>query len=259
MKTFPLLIALVCAAAPALADDPAPSPEEILAHVLDSDPFGLSGGAIVAHATLTDRNGSTSALSFSARSKRLSPGLSESMVRFSSPPELAGAAFLQVQKKEADDDRYLYLPDLKRSRRISGSLRGTAFMGTDLTFEDLDRRDFREAKVTMMGSEAVDKWDCYVVDAVPTGPDSQYSHSEVWVRKDNYVPLKMKFYDRSKNLIKTFTALEVRRVSGQWFISKSRTTTVPSSHSTDVALDHINPAADLRSDEFTVRALEKSQ
>jgi len=136
----------------------------------------LSGASIVAHATLTDRSGAKSELAFTSRSKRLGPGLAESVVRFSAPPELAGAGFLQIQKKDGDDYRFRFLPDLKRSRRISGTLRSNAFMGTDLSFADLDRRDLREATVKLTGNETIEKWDCYVLDVVPKRQDSQYSH-----------------------------------------------------------------------------------
>src|SRR5882672_12578109 len=119
MKSIRWILASLFLARTAYGDAAAPSPESILGHVLDSDPFGLSGASIVAHATLTDRSGAKSELAFTSRSKRLGPGLAESVVRFSAPPELAGAGFLQIQKKDGDDDRFLFLPDLKRSRRIS--------------------------------------------------------------------------------------------------------------------------------------------
>jgi hypothetical protein len=259
MKAFSWILAATLLTTTATADTSTPSAQTILEHVLESDPFGLSGAQIVAHATLIDKSGSTSGLSFSAKSKRLGPGVSESIVRFSSPPEYAGAAFLQVQKTDGDDDRFLFLPDLKRSRRISGDLRSSAFMGTDLSFADIDRRDLRDAAATLKGSETIDRWDCYVVDVVPRSADSPYSRGEFWVRKDNFVPLRMKFYDRSNNLLKTFAALEVRRVSGQWFISKSRMTNTQQNHSTDLVLEQISTTATFNPDEFTVRALERSR
>ncbi len=52
-------------------------------------------------------------------------------MRISAPPDLAGAGFLQVQRRDGDDERYLFLPELKTARRVSGSLRATAFMGTE--------------------------------------------------------------------------------------------------------------------------------
>ena len=259
MKTIAYIVAGLFTATMARADAPASTPDGILAHMLESDPFGLSGSSVAAHITLTDKSGSKSELAFTSRSKRLAPSLAESLVRFSAPPELAGAGFLQIQKKDGDDDRFLFLPDLKRSRRISGSLRSNAFMGTDLSFADLDRRDLRDATATLIGGETIEKWDCYVLDVVPKREDSQYSHGELWIRKDNYVPLRMKFYDRSKTLMKAFDALEVRRVSGQWFISKSRMRNTQQDHTTELDLEQVATSAPSNDDDFTLRALERAQ
>ena len=118
-----------------------PTVQEIVARLLDADPWGLGGTILSARATLKDKQGATSELSFSARSRRYSPPFSKTLVRFTAPADIAGAGFLQIQNREGDDERFLFLPELKRSRRISGNLRGSSFMGTDFSFADLDRRD----------------------------------------------------------------------------------------------------------------------
>jgi hypothetical protein len=259
MKALRFVVASIFVAGAAHGDVPPPSADSVLAHVLESDPFGFSGATVAAHVTLTDRTGSKSNLAFTSRSKRLGPALAEGIVRFSAPPELAGAGFLQIQKKDGDDDRFLFLPELKRSRRISGGLRSNAFMGTDLSFADLDRRDLRDATATLVGSDKIERWDCYLLDVVPRRPDSQYSHAELWARKEDYVPLRMKFYDHSRALLKTLDAIEVRRVSGQWFVSRLRVVNVQQNHTTEMVMDQISTEGQFGDDEFTVRTLEKSQ
>lgn len=236
-----------------------PSPEDapaILRKVLESDPWGLSGAAVSAHAGMVDKHGADSSLGFSAKSKRLAPGLSESVVRFSAPTELAGAAFLQIQKDSGDDDRFLYLPELKRARRISGSLRSNSFMGTDLSYADLDRRDLREGAAARKADESIGRWSCFVLEVAPRDA-SPYSQIRLWIRKDNYLPLKMQMYDRRGELLKRFEAQEVRRVSGQWFVSKSRMVNVQENHSTELALDKIEVVSSVPESDFTVGALEK--
>lgn len=258
MRNHSYVLLSLLFASVAIAEGPAPSAQDILNKVLESDPWGLGGASISAHAVLTDKSGGKSDLSFTSRSKRLGPGLSESVVRFSTPPDLAGAGFLQVQKREGDDDRFLFLPELKRSRRISGALRSNAFMGTDLTFADLDRRDLRDSTPKLVRTETVEKWECFVLDVISKRTDSQYARTELWVRTDNYVPLKMKLYDKSSVLLKTFTTLEIKRVSGAWFITKSRMVNHQQNHTTDLFLDQVSTAEQIPDDEFTVRALEKS-
>jgi hypothetical protein len=244
---------LLSAGAPAAA----PSAREIIAKVLEADPFGLGGAAVTAHLVLKDKGGALSQLAFTGRSFRYDPPFSKSMVRFTAPADLAGAGFLQVQNRSGDDDRFLFLPELKRSRRIAGSLRGSSFMGTDFSFADLDRRDFREGEATSKPDEDVGKHACFRIDVVPKRSDSPYSKLETWIRKDNMLPLKLMMYDRAKVLVKTFSAQEVRRVDGLWFITKSRMLDHAHSHSTDLILDGVTPLKSVPDDEFTVRNLEK--
>lgn len=255
LTTATCLTALAAAAAP-----PAPSgvtAESIVAKLLDGDPWGMSGAELTAHLTIKDKSGSTQTLAFSARSRRHDAPFAKSMVRFSAPADLAGAGFLQIQNRQGDDDRFLFLPELKRSRRISGQLRSSSFMGTDFSFADMDRRDLREGKATLVGEETVAKHACYHIDIVTTRSDSPYSHFELWSRKDNDLVLKMELYDRAKVKLKSFTTQEVRKVDGHWYITKSKMVDNVHGHSTELSVDSITPRSDIEDDEFTVRRLEK--
>jgi hypothetical protein len=237
--------------------DPKVSGPEVLAKLLEADPWGLGGAIATAHASLKDKTGAMSELAFISRSRRYAPPFSKSLLRFTAPADLAGAGFLQIQKSEGDDDRFLFLPDLPRSRRISGNLRGSSFLGMDFSFADLDRRDLRESSVKSLPDENIGNYPCYHVDYAPRRADSPYSHVEIWVRMDNSLPLKMNLFDRATSLLKTFTAQEVRRVSGHWYITKSRMVDIQHGHETSLVIDKIEPSADIPDDEFTVRSLEK--
>ena len=234
-----------------------PSTQEIFGKLLDADPWGLGGAILSAHATLKDKNGATSQLAFNARSRRYAPPFSKSLVRFTAPVDLAGAGFLQVQKPEGDDDRFLFLPELPRSRRISGNLRGSSFMGTDFSFADLDRRDLRENSAKSLPDEVIGKYTCFHLDYTTRRADSPYSHVEIWVRMDNFLPLKMKMFDRANVLLKTFSVQQVQRVEGHWYITRSQMFDHQQGHQTELVVDKITPAIDIPEEEFTVRNLEK--
>lgn len=234
-----------------------PSVAQIVHKLLEADPWGLGGAVMTAHATLKDKQGRTSELSFSARSRRYDAPYAKTLVRFTAPADVAGAGFLQIQKREGDDERFLFLPELKRSRRISGNLRGSSFMGTDFSFADLDRRDLRESNSTLRADESIGRFPCFHLESKSTRSDSPYAHVETWLRMDNYLPLKMQMYDRANVLSKTFSALEVRRVKGQWYVTKSRMVDHGQSHETNLVIDSIEPSAAVADDEFTQRNLEK--
>ncbi|HVZ33031.1 MAG TPA: outer membrane lipoprotein-sorting protein [Polyangiaceae bacterium] len=235
----------------------APSAEEVVRKILESDPLGLYGSQIKASAILTDKRGATSELSFTAISKRVEASISESVVRFSAPPDLAGAGFLQIQNRTGDDDRFLFLPALGRTRRISGNLRGSSFMGTDFSFADLDRRDLREGQAKSLSIEKIGAYSCYVVDVVPRRDDSPYSHLEMWVRGDNFLVLRTKMYNLANVHVKTFEAQEIRRVKGNWFVSRSLMTDHRIGHTTLLVLQEIIVNPQIGQDEFSVRALER--
>lgn len=234
------------------------SGDEIIKKAMSTDPLGGATGAETSvRMLLSDKSGAKSELLFAAESMQYAPPYSKSLIRFSAPSDLAGAAFLQIQKKDGDDERYLFLPELKRSRRIAGNLRSGAFMGTDFSFADLDRRDLRESTAKLKGKETIGKTSCYVVDVVPKSDQSSYSHVELWVREDNFLALRMKMYDRSNVLLKTFEALETRRVSGSWFVSKARMLNHQQKHSTELSIEKIAVKESFPDEDFSVRALEK--
>jgi hypothetical protein len=228
----------------------------LVQRVLENDPWGLAGATVTATVTLTDRNAKQRKLEFLARSRRYDPPFSKSLIRFTGPPDLAGAGFLQVQRREGDDDRSLFLPDLRRARRISGSLRSSSFMGTDFSFADLDQRDFREGAATLQGEDSIGAFPCHRVDITPNRSDSPYSRQALWIRKDNFLPLKILLFDKSNTILKEFRALEVRRISGQWFITKSRMANLRDNHATDLDLAQII-VENVPDEVFTVRELEK--
>jgi len=252
-----VLMLLVAPSAAQTAPPPHPSAQAVVSKLIDGDPWGFGGAIVAARATLKDKRGATSELAFSVRSHRYTPQFSKTLVRFTAPADVAGAGFLQIQKRDGDDERFLFLPELKRSRRISGNLRGSSFMGTDFSFADLDRRDLRDSSVSALPDENIGKFPCFRLDIKPTRSDSPYAHTEIWVRMDNYLPLKMKMFDRSNVLAKTFSALEVQRIKGQWFVTKSSMVDHGQEHETSLVLESVEPTTSITDDEFTVRNLEK--
>jgi outer membrane lipoprotein-sorting protein len=231
---------------------------EIISKTLEVDSFGLGDAEVQAHAIVRDARGAARELAFSGRSRRYESPLTKSIMRFSAPDDLKGVAFLQIQRKDADDDRYLYLPEMRRARRIAGSTRGNAFMGTDFSYADLDRRDLRESRATAKGDENVGRFACHKVELIPTGADPPYARLLLWVQKDNFVTLKLEMYNKAGVLLKTLSTQEVRKINGRWFIMRSTMKNHQESRSTELIIDKITSRQDIPDGEFTVRNLEKS-
>ena len=130
-------------------------------------------------------------------------------------------------------------------------------MGTDFNYADLDRRDWRTGKCVLRADTKIGKFPCYHVTIIPTRKDSPYSRIEIDVRKDNWVPLKIQLYDHAKVLYKVLEVFQLRRVSGQWFISKSRMKNLRDDHTTTLVLEKIEPTDKIPDASFTVQRLER--
>jgi outer membrane lipoprotein-sorting protein len=240
-----------------IAAGAAPSAKQIIQHTLATNHWGFADARVQAIAVLLDRRKRKSTLMFKGISRKWKGYLTKSLVHFHEPPDLAGAGFLQIEQDTRDDDRFIYLPALKRHRRVAGSQRSNAFMGTDFNFADLDRRDWRTGKPVMGKDTKIGKFSCYHVTITPTRGDSPYSRIEIDVRKDNWVPLKIQLYDKAKVLYKVLEVYQLKRIKGRWFISKSRMNNLRDKHTTTLILKKIEPTDKIPDSAFTVQRLKR--
>jgi outer membrane lipoprotein-sorting protein len=265
MSKTPLMLSLVVAFAAvhapttkAVAAAPALSAAQIVAKTAESDPWGMGGAEVNAKAVVTEKSGKSRALVLEAKSRRYTPSLGKSVITFQAPADVAGMKYLQIQNASEDDERFLYTPELKRSRRIAGSNRSESFMGTDFSFADVDGRDLRQSSSVLKGEETIGKFDCYHLDVTPKNADAVYARIEIWVRKDNFVPLKEVMFDRKQTAVKTLMTKEIQRHAGRWFITGSRMTDNTTGRQTELVLEKIDRREDIPDGNFSVRAIEKS-
>ena len=251
---FGLAAALVFAPITALAGDlTAP---QIIEKLLDNDAWGSSGAVVKARIVVKTASGAAREMAFSSKSRKAGPRLTKSLLRFTAPADLAGQAFLQVEKADGDDDRFLWIPELKKSKRIAGASRKGSFSGTDFSYADMDRRDLRDGTAKLLGTEKVGKFDCYHLEVTPKG-DSPYAKIEVWARTSDYIPMKTVALGTNGQPLKTIESKESKKVEGKLFITRSLVTNHVENRTTELTLDDIKPTDTIGDDEFTSRALEK--
>ncbi len=237
--------------------DASATPAQILQRAVETDPWGMGGVEAASRAIVTEKGGKTRELSFDAKSRRYSGSLSKSLLKFKAPADVSGMKFLQVQKPDEDDDRHLYVPELKRSRRIAAGTRSEVFMGTVYTYADVDRRDLRGAKPVAKADESIGKYECFHIDAIPQNGDAQYAKVEIWSRKDNLIPLKMVMFGKSGTPAKTLVTKEIQRLKDRWHITRSVMTEHATGKTTEILLEKVEPRDDISLDLFSVRNLEK--
>ncbi|MFN2340984.1 MAG: outer membrane lipoprotein-sorting protein [Halanaerobium sp.] len=161
--------------------------------------------------------------------------LRESVMVFHEPSSVKDTRFLQVENEEADDDQWIYLPDLGRVRRISGGQGSDSFMGTDFTYDDLKSREIDNFEYELLAEEEFNGYQTYVVEAIPKNPEEeQYAKTISWVTKEHSIPIKLEMYDKdSQELYKVMTVdSEIKKVDGIWTTFSSTMENLDSGHST---------------------------
>jgi hypothetical protein len=187
---------------------------------------------------LIARNGSKSERTINQYSKD-GPNGSRTIVEFLSPASVKGTRFLTMRNKDGGDDRWIYLPELNRVRRIAAQEGSKSFVGTDLSYDDISSTDRDVDKDThkILREEAVSARsgrDCYVIESVPKDSSYQYSRMVSWIDKNNYVNHKLELYDRKGALIKRYEILELKDVQGRLSPWVSKMTSLSSNTSTTV-------------------------
>ncbi len=254
-RTIPfLLIACVgLMASPAMADGL--TAQQIVDKSLERNKFGFQNAIADITLKLVSKRGSERVREVQIKSIERE-GLGKSLVRFHAPADVAGTGFLLIEKADADDDQYLYLPALGKVKRITGSQRNQRFMGTDLTYADMESRDLKNSTVTRKADEKVGGNDTFVIEAVPKdGSDSQYSKTVSWIHKTSFVPLKVDFYDKRGKLLKTLKVRRLEKKEGNWISTDSWIKNVQKKTQTFMIVNDINFKAKLDDGQFTERTL----
>lgn len=130
----------------------------------------------------------------------------KTLMIFESPKDQKGTALLTYQHKSRDDDQWLYLPALKRVKKIASTTKSGPFMGSEFSFEDVGGQQVDEYTYKYLRDESYDGQDCYVVESAPKDENSGYTKVISWVDKQHYRTLKADFFDRKQSHLKTLTA-----------------------------------------------------
>lgn len=183
----------------------------------------------------------------------------KSIFYFEQPADVRGTGFLtwSYDNLAKDDDRWLYLPALKSSRRISGSSKNDYFMGSDLTYDDMGGRSLDEDIHKLLREEKIDNQDCWVVESTPKDKKDMYSKVISYVRKDALVIVRADFYDRQGSLLKVMKNFGIEKVQGFWINRKMEMENVQTKHKTLFETESIKFNLGLSDSMFRVSTLER--
>ena len=209
--------------------------------------------------TLIKKNGSKRERKLESWAKDESKD-TKKMMFFTYPGDVKGTGFLSWDYDQIgkEDDKWLYLPAMKKTRRISGSSSKTDyFMGTDFTYDDMGSRNVDEDDHKLLRSESRDGHDCWVIESVPKNKREIYSRKVTWIAKDCLKAVRVEFYDKLDALHRVLTVSSINKVQGFWTSQHMEMENVQTGHKTVIEVK--NPSYDIKLDAnlFTVTKLEK--
>ncbi len=142
----------------------------------------------------------------------------KSLFVFLEPADVEGTAFLNWSYDDInkDEEKWLYMPALRKVRRIASSNTGDYFMGTDFTYDDMGQREPEEDNHKLLREEKVADVDCWVVESTSKDKDYQYSRVLWWISKEYLLVVKGEFYDKRGRYLKKMTVSDFRKVDGIW-------------------------------------------
>ncbi len=138
------------------------------------------------------------------------------LVVFEVPRDLGGTALLTFSHPRESDDQWLYLPALKRVKRIASSKQSGSFMGSEFAYEDIGSQEVEKFTYRHLRDEMLDGVETFVVERYPADPHSGYSRQVVWVDEE-YRPLRIDYHARGGELLKTLKLSEYRRYAGGYW------------------------------------------
>ena len=248
--------ALVTAAAALLAPQAWAQDGAALAQKVYDRPDGddaVSAGEMV----LTEKGKSPRTRKMMSFGKDNAAGDAWSLIRFDSPADVKGTGLLSHDLANGAEDQWVYLPALKRSRRIPSGRKGGRFVGSDLFYEDLQDRKPSEDNHTILGKDEVNGAACTLLESVPKEKKSSvYKKKVSCIHDDLLLALRVDYFQKGDKPSKRYEARRIKKVQGYWTVMESVVTDMKSGHSTAIKTSSITYDKGLPMSLFSQASLE---
>lgn len=185
---------------------------------------------------------------------------------FLSPADVENTAFLtyDYDDSDKDDDQWLYLPELKKVKRIASSDKSSSFMGSDYTYSDMTNKNVEDYRYKIMKETKVDGHKVWQMLVVPkskkTIDETGYTKSIMFVRQDNFIVVQALHYVKEGKKLKYLKVLGLEEIEGIWTITKMQMITKKGRktlHKTLLEFENIKYNQDLDESFFSTRTLKK--
>ena len=213
--------------------------------------------------TIADSRGNERIRQSSMASRVFEDMTEKRIIKFTSPAEVKGTGILIYDHEDKPDDMWIYLPALKKTRRIVSSEKSKGFMGSEFSNADMTAPAVEDFAYSLEGASEISGTDCWMIKASPASTELEdeygYGSSMSWIGKDDYIVRKTNYFDFDGNLMKTIETINFKTldpVHGKSMITEMVATNYQNGRSSRMKMDKIQIA---KTDEnyFSVAYLER--
>jgi hypothetical protein len=209
---------------------------------------------------LRNKQGQESVRDIRSKTLEIANDGDKSLSIFDKPRDVKGTAFLSFSHIVGNDDQWLYLPALKRVKRISSRNKSGPFMGSEFSFEDLASFEIEKYTYKFLKEEACDLGSCFVVEQYPVDKHSGYTRRIAWLDTKEYRNVKTEFYDRKDSLLKTLTNHDFKQYKGKyWRADMAKMVNHQNQKSTDLKFKGYQFGTGLSSSDFNKNTLKRAR
>ncbi|TVO75205.1 outer membrane lipoprotein-sorting protein [Sedimenticola selenatireducens] len=215
-RNYFLLMALLCLSAPLLAETAEEKGHAIAAESIARD-TGWGDMKADMQMILRNKQGEESLREIRIQSLEQANDGDKSLTIFDKPLDVKGTAFLSFSHATEADDQWLYLPALKRVKRISSRNKSGPFMGSEFAYEDLSSFEIEKYTYKYIKDDTINEQTCFVVEQFPVDKNSGYTRRVVWIDQAEYRVQRAEFYDRKDSLLKTLSYSGYNQYLGKYW------------------------------------------
>lgn len=184
----------------------------------------------------------------------------KSLMIFDTPKDQKGVAMLTFTHKTQSDDQWLFLPALKRVKKISSRNKSGPFVGSEFAFEDISSQEVEKYTYKYLRDEVVNGLDCFVVESDPVDKYSGYTRRVAFIDKAEYRAIKIDFYDRKNSLLKTMINSDYNQYLGKfWYPNLSEMKNHQTGKLTRLVYGNYEFRVGLKEKEFTKNSLKRAK
>lgn len=230
------------------------SGEEVMQEVYTRDSGNNMSANLVM--TLTNSRGSTRQRSIQQYRQKDSDGEKKIMF-FLAPSDVKDTSFLSYSYADGrSDDQWIYLPALKRVKRVASDKKNDSFMGSDFTYDDMGTRHPSADTHKVIRTETIDGRKCLVVESIPKEAKPTYAKTLAWVVENEWIGLKKEFYLPNGKVGKKLEIDSYEKTDGVWVITDMTMSNVEKNSSTRIQMLDVTFNNDLKDSVFTERQMK---